>query len=413
MSEKTDYVNKLMTEDVKETSVKAEPEISKSKLKRENQRKAAKKAKTSKILEEIAWTAVFVVLGGLLVAMITMGIYRNATRVVLPTEVDFSYGLSEDGMISGADLSAVKDIGLMNLSIPAAEVVPTDEAIEEKINTELENNQVVDTDASREVADGDKISLDYVGTVDGVAFDGGSTDGVGTDLTIGSGSYVDDFEEQLIGAHPGDDVKVEVTFPEDYDNAELAGKDAVFAVTVNGIYTVPEFTDEFVKENLSEYATTAEEYRQYVYDTEYDANLDSYIKTYVSDNASASKFPAGYLKHTKELLFYIDNQSYSYMSYIYSMYGMPNTTDFYGYMGTSENGYQNDLRARGKKEAASLMAYNKVFVDAGLAVTEDDYNAIVEENGAEAEETYGKPYLMQQAIKKVVTAYIKEHASVQ
>ncbi len=92
------------------------------------------------------------------------------------------------------------------------------------------------TDASLEVKDGDKVNIDYVGTVDGVAFDGGNTNGTGTDLTIGSGSYIDDFEEQLIGSHPGDTVEVNVTFPENYGNEELNGKDAVFTVTVNGIY---------------------------------------------------------------------------------------------------------------------------------------------------------------------------------
>ena len=92
------------------------------------------------------------------------------------------------------------------------------------------------TDSSLTVEDGDTVNIDYVGSVDGVEFDGGNTQGMGTDLVIGSGSYIDDFEEQLIGAHPGDNVEVTVTFPEDYGNEELNGKEAVFDVTVNGIY---------------------------------------------------------------------------------------------------------------------------------------------------------------------------------
>ena len=93
------------------------------------------------------------------------------------------------------------------------------------------------TDTSLTVADGDTVNIDYVGTVDGVEFSGGNTQGMGTDLVIGSGSYIDDFEEQLIGAHPGDTVEVNVTFPDPYGNNEdLSGKDAVFTVTVNGIY---------------------------------------------------------------------------------------------------------------------------------------------------------------------------------
>ena len=80
--------------------------------------------------------------------------------------------------------------------------------------------------------DGDTINIDYVGSVDGVEFDGGNTQGMGTDLVIGSGSYIDDFEDQLIGAHPGDQVDVYVTFPEDYGVEELNGKEALFQVTV-------------------------------------------------------------------------------------------------------------------------------------------------------------------------------------
>lgn len=92
------------------------------------------------------------------------------------------------------------------------------------------------TDSSLTVEDGDTVNIDYVGSIDGVEFDGGNTQGNGTDLTIGSGRYIDDFEEQLIGAHPGDEVEVTVTFPDDYGNDELNGKEAVFDVIVNGIY---------------------------------------------------------------------------------------------------------------------------------------------------------------------------------
>lgn len=93
------------------------------------------------------------------------------------------------------------------------------------------------TDTSLTVEDGDTVNIDYVGSVDGVEFDGGNTQGQGTDLVIGSGSYIDDFEEQLIGAHPGDEVDVYVTFPDPYNNnTDLSGKEALFEVTVNGIY---------------------------------------------------------------------------------------------------------------------------------------------------------------------------------
>ena len=92
------------------------------------------------------------------------------------------------------------------------------------------------TDKSLKIKNGDTVNIDYVGSIDGVEFEGGNTQGYGTELTIGSGMYIDDFEEQLIGAHPGDEVDVVVTFPEEYGNEELNGKEALFKVTVNGIY---------------------------------------------------------------------------------------------------------------------------------------------------------------------------------
>ena len=112
----------------------------------------------------------------------------------------------------------------------------SDGSEESELSADSETGSAADSDEVRTVQDGDTVNIDYTGYVDGVAFDGGSTNGAGTDLTIGSGSYIDDFEEQLIGYQEGDEVTVEVTFPEDYGNEELNGKDATFEVTINQIY---------------------------------------------------------------------------------------------------------------------------------------------------------------------------------
>ena len=85
------------------------------------------------------------------------------------------------------------------------------------------------------IQNGDHINLDYVGTVDGVEFEGGNTMGMGTDLLIGSGQYIDGFEEGIIGHAVGETFDLNLTFPENY-HEELAGKDVVFRTTVNGIY---------------------------------------------------------------------------------------------------------------------------------------------------------------------------------
>ena len=118
----------------------------------------------------------------------------------------------------------------------ATETPEVTEAADATATPEVTEAPSYDTDSSLEVKDGDTVNIDYVGKIEDVAFDGGSTDGNGTDLVIGSGSYIDNFEEQLIGAHPGDKVEVKVTFPDDYQATDLAGKEAVFDVTVNGIY---------------------------------------------------------------------------------------------------------------------------------------------------------------------------------
>ena len=111
-----------------------------------------------------------------------------------------------------------------------------DGSSEDSQESDASGSSTLSTDTSLTVEDGDTVNIDYVGSIDGVEFDGGSTNGQGTDLTIGSGLYIDDFEEQLIGSHPGDTVEVNVTFPDDYSSEDLQGQDALFEVTINGIY---------------------------------------------------------------------------------------------------------------------------------------------------------------------------------
>ena len=94
----------------------------------------------------------------------------------------------------------------------------------------------IDRDTSRAVEYGDEVNIDYVGSVDGVEFEGGSTEGYGASLEIGSHRYIDDFEDQLVGHYIGETVDVYVTFPEDYGKEDLNGKEALFVVTINGIY---------------------------------------------------------------------------------------------------------------------------------------------------------------------------------
>ena len=133
----------------------------------------------------------------------------------------------------------------------------TQKEVEAKIQEEAEKNarEVVVTD--RPVADGDEVILDFEGFVDGEAFEGGK--GENYPLTIGSGSFIPGFEEQLVGAEAEKEVEVKVTFPEDYHAEELKGKEAVFKCTVHEIKAkeLPEIDDEFAAE-VSEFDTLDE-----------------------------------------------------------------------------------------------------------------------------------------------------------
>lgn len=124
-----------------------------------------------------------------------------------------------------------------NMKVTAYKPEVTDEDIEQYINSEMLNGYITD----RKVENGDVVNIDYVGKKDGVAFDGGTARG--SDLEIGSGSFIEGFEEGLIGVMPGETVDLELTFPEGYPEKTLAGQPVVFTVTVNGIAESMEYAD--------------------------------------------------------------------------------------------------------------------------------------------------------------------------
>ena len=133
----------------------------------------------------------------------------------------------------------------------------TQKEVEAKIKEEAEKNARTVTVEGRPVQDGDEVILDFEGFVDGEAFEGGK--GENYPLTIGSGSFIPGFEEQLVGAEAEKEVEVKVTFPEEYHAEELKGKDAVFKCTVHEIKVkqIPEIDDEFAAE-VSEFDTLDE-----------------------------------------------------------------------------------------------------------------------------------------------------------
>ena len=143
------------------------------------------------------------------------------------------------------------------VEIPKKEVTVSEEEIRSEIDRELDQNaRDIDVD-DRPVQDGDRIRLDFDGSVDGEPFEGGKASDFS--LTIGSGSFIPGFEDQIIGKSIGEEFDVNVTFPEDYHAENLKGKDAVFRCRVNSIseHQVPELDDDFVQD-VSEFQTVDE-----------------------------------------------------------------------------------------------------------------------------------------------------------
>ena len=146
------------------------------------------------------------------------------------------------------------------IKVEKADVTVTDEEVAEELDKVKEQNARLVAADDKAVEDGDQTTIDFEGFVDGVAFEGGK--GEDYPLTIGSHSFIDTFEEQLIGKKVGEEVEVNVTFPENYQAKELAGKPAMFKVTIKEIKVkeYPELDDDFAQD-VSEF-DTLDEYKE-------------------------------------------------------------------------------------------------------------------------------------------------------
>lgn len=193
------------------------------------------------------------------------GAYDKAVKeceeeIVSTPTIDVVQLEPEKAFIFTAEVALKPEVELgkyKGVKIDKIETEVTEDEVNEAIDRERKNNAREITVEDRPIQDGDKATIDFEGFVDGIAFEGGK--GTNYDLVIGSHSFIDNFEEQLIGKNIGDEVEVNVTFPENYQAEDLAGKPAVFKVKVNGIKVdeLPELDDEFASE-VSEYETVAE-----------------------------------------------------------------------------------------------------------------------------------------------------------
>ncbi len=143
------------------------------------------------------------------------------------------------------------------IEVELSDATVSDEDVENELKEVAEKNSRLVDVTDRAVEDGDKVNIDFEGFVDGEAFEGGKADGY--ELEIGSHSFIDTFEEQLVGKNIGEELEVNVTFPETYGQESLAGKEAMFKVKINGIKfnELPEIDDEFA-DDVSDFETLAE-----------------------------------------------------------------------------------------------------------------------------------------------------------
>ncbi len=203
--------------------------------------------------------------------------YEDAANILIPDAYEKALDECEEDIVSSpkidvtqieagkpfiftAEVALKPEVKLgkyKGVKVEKADVVVTDEEVDEVIEKERENNARNITVEDRAVKDGDMTVIDFEGFVDGEAFDGGK--GENYPLTIGSGAFIPGFEEQLVGSEIGKEVEVNVTFPEDYHAENLKGKAAVFKCTVKEIKEkeLPELDDEFASE-VSEFETLTE-----------------------------------------------------------------------------------------------------------------------------------------------------------
>ena len=224
------------------------------------------------------------------------------------------------------DISEYVELGeYKNIEVTEQDTTVTDEDVEKELQSQLENAtpeyaQVMEGT----VKDGDVVNIDFVGKMNGEEFQGGS--GSDFNLTIGSGQFIDGFEDGLIGKNVGDTVTLDLTFPEDYSktNTELNGAAVEFTVTINyiqGEELARELNDAFVQKQTNGQYNTVDEYRAYIREDLESSNQDTAKKTEINEAWGKIKENATFKKDPEELINYIhDSQMYQFENML-SMYG--------------------------------------------------------------------------------------------
>ena len=264
-------------------------------------------------------------------------------------------------------------------------VVIADEAVDAEINTVRERNARETEVTDRAVENGDEITFDFDGYVDGAAFDGGKSENY--NLKVGSGSFIPGFEEQIVGKVIGENFDVNVTFPAEYHAAELANKEAVFKCVVHAIKVreLPELDDEFVKD-VSEF-DTVDEYRadvkaklQEKADKEEDAKVDAQLMDKLVETLEADIPEAMFANE-------LDNMMRDYETRL--RYQGLDLETFMRYTGQTVDAMKAQFRPQAEKQVKTRLALEAVAKAENFEATaeeiEAEYGKIAEAYGIEAD----------------------------
>ena len=265
------------------------------------------------------------------------------------------------------------------LEVAKADTTVTDEEVEAELKKEQEKNARTINVEDRPAADGDTVTLDFEGSVDGVPFDGGA--GKDYPLTLGSHSFIPGFEEQLVGAALEEEKEVNVTFPEDYQAEELAGKAAVFKCTIHKIEAkeLPALDDDFAKD-VSEF-DTLDEYKKEIKDN-LTKKKEEQAKT-EKENAVVDKAVENATMEIPEAMIdtQVENMVDDFARRIQSQ-GL-SMEQYMQFSGMTIDGLKEQVRPEAETRIKSSLVLEQIAKEENIEVSEDEINAEVEKMAAQ------------------------------